>query len=94
MFRSDDCLSWQHCGRILGDPGRRPFDQTFGRHADVVVQGEEAYLFYFTHLTDSPDIHDGTERPTSIQVARLTSDGETLFCDRDAPFDFCLRAPA
>ena len=38
---------------------------------DVVVQGEEAYLFYFTHLTDSPDIHDGTERPTSIQVARL-----------------------
>ena len=53
-----------------------PLTRPSAVHADVVVQGEEAYLFYFTHLTDSPDIHDGTERPTSIQVARLTSDGE------------------
>ena len=59
----------------------------------MVVQGDEAYLFYFTHLTDSTKVHDGTERPTSIQVARLTSDGERLFCDRSEPFDFCLRAP-
>lgn len=93
VFRSGDCLSWEHCGCILGEPGTRPFDQTIGRHGDVVVQGDEAYLFYFTHLTDSTEVHDGTERPTSIQVARLTSDGERLFCDRSEPFDFCLRAP-
>jgi hypothetical protein len=34
---------------ILDQPGMREDDGTIGLHADVVVQGKEGYIFYFTH---------------------------------------------
>jgi hypothetical protein len=60
----------------------------------VLVQGEEAYIFYFTHPHRRGKVEaDVRDRYTSVQVARLTSDGETLFCDRNEEFDFALRPP-
>ena len=34
---------------ILDQPGLRAGDGAIGRHADVLVQGGQAYIFYFTH---------------------------------------------
>ena len=95
VFRSDDLLNWSHRGFILDRPGRRPDDQTVGNHADVLVLGDEAYIFYFTSPPRPADWPEGRPLPpelkrTAIQVARLHSDGETLTCDRDEAFDFCL----
>lgn len=91
IFKSDDCENWAYQGLMLDQPGTRPDDGSLGHHADVVVQGDEAYIFYFTH----PE-RDAQNRPlsfTAVQVARLTTDGKTLFCDRDEAFDFCLARP-
>lgn len=94
VFRSDDCLSWAFQGYILDQPGRREQDGTIGNHADVVVQGGEAYICYFTHpYRRGKAEEDVRDKYTSVQVARLTSDGESLFCDRDEDFDFVLLPP-
>ncbi|SEH02007.1 hypothetical protein SAMN05444920_12363 [Nonomuraea solani] len=66
---SDDLDVWRPRGLILDGPGE------FGHHADVVVTGEEAVVFYFTH--------PGGERGSTVRAARLrVLDGE-LTCDRD-----------
>jgi len=80
-FRGDDCENWEFCGMMLAEPGRRDSDGSKAHHADVVVQGNEAYIFYFTHPQ---------KMRTAVQVARLTTDGKTLHCDRDEPFHFEL----
>lgn len=88
VYRGDDCESWEHMGAILDIPGKRPGDSALGHHADVLVQGEEAYIFYFTHPDVSPQGKPlGT---TAVQVARLRCDGQTLTCDRDEEFPFVL----
>jgi hypothetical protein len=101
VYRSDDCLTWRRQGGedavILGEPGRRPDDATFGRHGDVVVDGDRAVLFYFTHpgwdgseLGSSDDgadtgATDLAARVSAIQAAILTVANGTLWCDRDVP---------
>ncbi len=95
VFRSDDCLNWEHKGFILDKPGKREDDHSIGNHADVVVIGDEAYIFYFTHPPRPEGWKSGMPidpalKRTSIQVARLHSDGKTLTCDRDEVFDFVL----
>lgn len=94
VYRSTDAEHWHRRADILDRPGTRAEDGTQGRHADVLVQGDEAFLFYFTH----PELPDGTDpgvwtrahRRTSIQVARLEARDGELTCDRDAPFGFRL----
>lgn len=95
VYRSDDCLSWTYAGMLLDKPGNRPDDQSSGNHADVLVIGEEAYIFYFTH----PKRPDGWKRGmplpmefkrTSLQVGRLRRQGDALVCDRDEEYDFAL----
>lgn len=97
VLRSDDLDTWEHRGLILDKPGSRPDDGTFGLHADVVVRGDTAYVFYFTHpgrmgaVTDD----DGTyaTRRSSLQVAAARVVDGTLRCDRDEPIRLDL-APA
>ncbi|WP_159887160.1 glycoside hydrolase family protein [Paenibacillus puerhi] len=93
VYRSDDLHSWERNGLILDQPGRRPDDGTIGLHADVVVQGDRAYIFYFTH----PDReHHGAAsstyaaRRSSIQVAELEVEQGRLVCDRDKEFVLAL----
>ena len=50
VYRSDDANSWQQQpDNLLAAPGKGQDDQVKGGHADVVVSGDRAYLFYFTH---------------------------------------------
>jgi hypothetical protein len=100
VYRSDDGERWVRQGDILDRPGQRRDDRALGHHADVLVQGERAYIFYFTH----PEEHRTADRPrpgfedmvpyaarrTSLQAAQLVVRDGRLTCDRDEAFDFAL----
>lgn len=95
VFKSPDALTWtRQPGTLLGEPGKGVDDQVMGGHADVVVSGERAFLFYFTHpgRRGADAKKDGFEqRRSSIQVTELHPDGEWLRADRDAPTHIQLR---
>ena len=95
VLRSGDLANWtEQPATILGVPGNRPDDGDIGRHGEVVVQGPEAYIFYFTHPA-GPKAHQkpGKHR-SSLQVARLELKDGLLVCDRDAPFALELGPPS
>ena len=100
VYRSSDALSWTRQADILGSPGMRADDGAIGRHADVLVQGDEAYIFYFTHPGEKLGKHYARaevwpfeEKRTSLQVARLVYVDGVLICNRDEPFELKLEAP-
>ncbi len=50
VYRSDDGRDWtRQPDNLLEAPGKGADDQVKGAHADVVVSGDRAWLFYFTH---------------------------------------------
>jgi hypothetical protein len=53
----------------------------------VVLSGDRAFLFYFTHPGRRPDaLKNSTEqRRSSIQVVELHEQDGWLTCDRDEP---------
>jgi sucrose-6-phosphate hydrolase SacC (GH32 family) len=89
VFKSDDALHWtRQPGTLLEQPGKGDDDQAMGGHADVVVSGERAFLFYFVHpgRQGADAKKDGApQRRSVIQVTELLPDGEWLRADRDAP---------
>lgn len=91
VFRSADLETWELHDRILEEPGHGQDDQALGQHADVVVNGDAAYIFYFTHpgrrTTSDPHNDAYPLRRSSIQVARATVTAGRLVCDRDEPLD-------
>jgi len=97
VYRSDDGARWtRQQGNLLESPGRGADDQAAGQHADVVVTGDRAWLFYFTHPgrkanAKQPDSY-GTRR-SSIQVVELQERDGRLSAERDAPGRIALRAP-
>jgi hypothetical protein len=99
VYRSRDLDSWEMQGLILDKPGTRNEDVPIGNHGDVVVVGDRAYVFYFTHpgRINGVPVTNGENgnlpyalRRSSIQVAPLRIENGTLVCDRDTPFDFYL----
>ena len=96
VFRSADLERWEPGGHILGESGLREDDGGFGHHADVVVSGDEAYVFYFTHpgrLGPEAEGKNGYEqRRSSVQVARLDVNNGELVCDRNESFELNLKA--
>ncbi len=73
-------------------------DGTIGKHADVVVCGEHAYIIYFTHpFTEKAPAQNGispfSNRHTSLQAAELEVKDGKLVCDRDKPFHIRLTPP-
>jgi hypothetical protein len=95
VYRSDDTLRWTRQGLIADRPGADPMDQRFARHADVVVNGDHAAMYYFTHpewdersQTDGPP--DVAARRTAIHQARLTVVDGVLVCERDISKDLAL----
>jgi len=88
VYRSDDGNTWtRQPGNLLEAPGKGVDDQVKGQHADVVVNGDRAWLFYFTHP-------DGKEtRRSSIQVVELKEKAGKLEVDRDAPTRIALSHP-
>ncbi len=97
VYHSDDALNWTRQQRNLLDaPGQGTDDQVKGGHADVVVSGNRAFLFYFTHPgRRGPDERkDGYEqRRSSIQVVELECVNGELVCDRDKPTYIALQPP-
>ena len=89
IYSSDDCLTWtQQSENLLEEPGKGPDDKVKGGHPDVVVSGDRAFLFYFTHPgrqenTPKDDLYE--QRRSSIQVVELEYKDGRLTCDRDKP---------
>lgn len=101
VYRSDDQVHWTvQPDNLLQTPGHGPDDGVIGGHPGVVVCGDRAYLFYFTHpgrtgtlATDRPDALE--LRRSSIQVTELHLDATGLLsCDRDVATFIDLIPPA
>ncbi len=97
VYRSKDGEDWtRQPQNLLETPGTGPDDQVKGGHPDVVVSGDRAYLFYFTHPgRHGPDADKDTteQRRSSIQVVELHYQDGRLDCDRDAPTSIRLIPP-
>lgn len=89
VYRSDDALNWtRQEGDFLKKPGTGEDDGVMASHPDIVVQGDQAFLFYFTHPGRFEGNHysEGYEkRRSSIQVVKLKLKGGKLTAERDEP---------
>lgn len=97
VYHSKDCNNWEYQGVILETPGCREDDGAMGQHPDILVQGDSAYIFYFTHPeaeSRKKEIKEGDwpywRKRTSLQVAKLEIENGSLICDRNMPFDLSL----
>jgi hypothetical protein len=83
-----DLTKWtKQADRVLEFPGKGKDDQAIGGHADVVVNGNRAFVYYFTHpgRVNKP-FADGFEtRRSVIQVAELEYVNGEIKVDRDKP---------
>jgi len=97
VYRSEDGESWtRQEGKLLEAPGRGADDQAAGQHADVVVVGDRAWLFYFTHpgrKANAKQADDYSTRRSSIQVVELHERDGRITVDRNAETRIALRAP-
>jgi len=97
VYRSDDAKNWEpQNSNLVSTPGKGEDDQVIGQHPDVVVSGDRAFLFYFTHPGRWPEDPVKTEaetRRSSIQVCELKMREGWLTCDRDAQTYIDLRPP-
>lgn len=94
VYSSDDLMTWKRqATELLSEPGTGPDDGVNGNHADVVVSGDRAFIFYFTHpgrnIRNAPDNYD--TRRSSIQVAEIIYENGQLKCERDNPVYIDLR---
>jgi Putative zinc dependent peptidase (DUF5700) len=95
VLRSPDLTNWtEQPGTILGVPGTRPDDADIGRHGEVVVQGDSAFLFYFTHPFGSKEHTEPGKHRSSLQVAQLEFREGQITCDRNKPFSLELIPPS
>ena len=97
VYRSQDAANWVQQTHILALPGKRPEDTYIAGHADVLVNEDRAFIFYFVHPGRSQDHREAVEgvepyasRRTVIQVAELTIEDDRIVCQRDKDFDFFL----
>ena len=88
VYRSNDCENWERKHNILNKPGRRTQDQGVGHHPEVIVNGEDAYIFYWVGNT-GPLMYEGSQIGY-LQVAKLGFREEQLTCDRDEEFELKL----
>jgi len=97
VFRSEDASNWaKQPVNLLATPGTGEDDQVMGGHADVVVSGDRAFLFYFTHPgRRGPDARKDTteQRRSSIQVVELEFKDGWLACNRDQPTHILVLPP-
>lgn len=87
VYCSSDYINWIRKENILDKPGKRTMDAALAHHADVVVAGEEAFVFYFTH-TNEDLVRPEQGLTASVQVARIVCKGDQLYCDRDEEFEY------
>lgn len=97
IYRSEDCITWTRQQKnLLEKPGLGKDDKVKGGHPDVVVSGDRAFLFYFTHPgRQGEHAKDDTyeQRRSSIQVVELHYKNGEITCDRDQPTYIDLLPP-
>jgi len=95
VYSSEDFVNWNRQEKnILEIPGIGQDDQVIGGHADIVVNGDKAYVFYFTHTGRTPEnkgIDSYETRRSSIQVAELEYSNGEIICNRDKPVQINLK---
>lgn len=89
VYSSEDFINWDRQElNILQIPGTGIDDAVIGGHPDVVVNGDKAYIFYFTHPERLPE-NKGKDtyqtRRSSIQVAELEYVNGEIICNRNNP---------
>ncbi|CAN7166683.1 hypothetical protein LJR289_000217 [Pseudoduganella sp. LjRoot289] len=97
VLRSDDALNWtEQPGYILAEPGRKATDRSAGQHAEVVVDGERAFIYYFVHQKNETEAATDPRwnQRTVIQVAELVYKNGALSVNRDADVSFRLAPPS
>ncbi len=98
VYRSEDLDNWTYQGKILDKPGWRNDDASVGKHCDVVVCGDRAYIIYLVEpgMRDVPP-RDGIQplsgRRSAIQAAELEVQDGRLTCDRNTLFRIRLTPP-
>jgi hypothetical protein len=88
VYSSDDAEHWTaQAEPLLREPGTTPTDRSKGQHADVAIDHDRAFLFYFVHQAGADaDLSDPTwQRRTVIQVVELKYKDGRLVCDRNQP---------
>lgn len=94
-YQTNDLVNWEKQQELLlNEPGTGDDDKVIGGHPDVVVQGDKAYLFYFTHPGRRPQIPDSLvyeKRRSTIQVTELFIKDGKLQCDRNQPVKINLK---
>jgi hypothetical protein len=96
VYHSDDALHWTpQLERLLEAPGRAATDRSIGHHCDVLVNGDRAFLFYFTHQEGADEVASlpHSAQRTVLQVAELAYADGKLTADRDAPVHVSLGSP-
>lgn len=97
VYSSADLLNWKRQSeRLVEKPGAGAFDQAIGGHADVVVNNNRAFLFYFTHpgrITKNVPGVEGRRSLIQVTELKLAADS-TLTCNRDEPVMIYLKPPA
>jgi hypothetical protein len=96
VYQSDDLENWnrQH-ENILQEPGTGEDDKVKGGHPDVLIQGDRAFIFYFTHpgrRAEIPDSNEYEKRRSSIQVTELLYEDGKIVCQRNEPVKINLKS--
>lgn len=96
LYSSEDMQVWKkQMSRILEEGGTGKDDGAIGGHCDVVVNGDKAYVYYFTHpgrtkISPAPASSVAAKRSV-IQVAELKYRNGEITCDRNEPVFISLQ---
>jgi hypothetical protein len=96
VYHSPDALHWTpQPERLLEAPGHMATDRNLGHHCDVVVDGDRAFIFYFTHQEGPDEVASlpHSAQRTVLQVAELGFADGKLTADRNAPVHIQLGKP-
>jgi len=98
VYRSENLEDWTYQGKILDKPGWRNDDASVGKHCDVVVCGDRAYIFYLVEpacatCRRAKVCSRLVGRRSAIQAAELGVQDGKLTCDRNKLFRIRLTPP-
>jgi len=94
IYSTDDFVNWKRQDNsILQKPGTGVDDKVIGGHPGIVVSGDRAFIFYFTHpgrILENKGKDITESRRSSIQVAELEYVDGQIICNRDIPVNINL----
>ena len=93
VYRSTDCRTWERLDNIMREGGRRNLDVGPARHPEVILNGDDAYIFYWTKSTQFVDQEFASAMMAFLQVAKLDYEDGMLHCDRNREFELHMPEP-